>query len=140
MTCHAKKEDCGGTCNVGSLGHYPQDAMTFAKWKLDFIKMDWCSASVAHLSCEKQYGEMAAALNATGRPITFYMSCGGNGAKSTLPQVRGCVGAWARGAWCVMRAPCASHIAHRAVPAGTHAIGACSVRVHPLCAATHARV
>ena len=87
MTCHAKKANCNNTCNVGSLGHYEQDAKTFAAWELDFIKMDWCSASVAHLSCEKQYGDMAQALNATGRPITFYMSCGGNGAKSTWASV-----------------------------------------------------
>eukprot|EP01050_Picozoa_sp_SAG11_P002092 SAG11_NODE_101_length_16738_cov_8.254703_17_plen_252_part_00 len=79
MTCHAKKEDCGGACNVGSLGHYAADAKTYANWSMDFMKMDWCSASVAKLKCEDQYREMAAALNATGRAITFYMSCGGGG-------------------------------------------------------------
>ena len=47
--------NCNGTCNVGSLGHYVQDAATFAAWELDFIKMDWCSASVAKLSCKTQY-------------------------------------------------------------------------------------
>ena len=31
-TCHAKKSNCSGQCNVGSLGHYEQDAATFAKW------------------------------------------------------------------------------------------------------------
>lgn len=49
---------------------------------------DWCSASVAHLSCETQYGEMSQALNRTGRPIAFYMSCGGGGrAKSWSKDV-----------------------------------------------------
>lgn len=86
QTCHAKKTDCGGLCNVGSLGHYQQDAQTFANWGLDFIKMDWCSASVKDLSCETQYGDMAAALNATGRPITFYMSCGGGGRNQEWSQ------------------------------------------------------
>ena len=38
-----------------------------------FMKMDWCSASVARLQCEKQYGEMAKALNATGRQIALYL-------------------------------------------------------------------
>lgn len=76
-TCHAKEQDCNGTCNVGSLGYYEHDAQLFASWKLDFVKTDWCSASVVHLSCRTQYGEMAKALNATGRPITLYMSCGG---------------------------------------------------------------
>ena len=32
-TCHAKKANCSGACNVGSLGHYEQDAATFARWK-----------------------------------------------------------------------------------------------------------
>eukprot|EP00038_Savillea_parva_P015184 m.13388 g.13388 ORF g.13388 m.13388 type:complete len:370 (+) comp3036_c0_seq1:103-1212(+) len=79
FTCHAKKESCNNTCNVGSLGYYERDAATFAGWGLDFVKMDWCSASVAHLSCETQYGQMSQALNATGRPIAFYMSCGPEG-------------------------------------------------------------
>ena len=34
FTCHAKKTNCNGTCNVGSLGHYSQDAKTFASWGL----------------------------------------------------------------------------------------------------------
>lgn len=48
---------------------------------LSFMKMDWCSASVAHLHCEEQYGKMAQALNATSREIALYMSCGGGGRK-----------------------------------------------------------
>ncbi len=35
FTCHAKKEDCNGTCNVGSLGHYEQDAETYSKWSME---------------------------------------------------------------------------------------------------------
>jgi len=80
-TCKAKRDNCSGACNVGSLGHYEEDAKTFAGWQLDFVKMDWCSASIAKLSCEKQYGEMSTALNATGRAMAFYMSCGGVGRK-----------------------------------------------------------
>ena len=49
---------------------------------IDFVKMDWCSASVAHLSCEKQYGEMAKALNATGS-CTFDQN-----ARDALAQLR----------------------------------------------------
>ena len=30
FTCHAKKNNCSGACNVGSLGHYARDAATFA--------------------------------------------------------------------------------------------------------------
>lgn len=39
FTCHAKKDSCNDTCNVGSLGHYTDDAATFAGWGLDFVKM-----------------------------------------------------------------------------------------------------
>ena len=31
FTCHAAKDSCNGTCNVGSLGHYEQDAATLAQ-------------------------------------------------------------------------------------------------------------
>ena len=34
-TCHAKKQDCNGTCNVGSLGHYEQDAKTYSTWSME---------------------------------------------------------------------------------------------------------
>ena len=27
---------------VGSLGHYETDAATFARWQVDYVKMDWC--------------------------------------------------------------------------------------------------
>jgi alpha-galactosidase len=27
----------------GSLGHYAQDFRTFASWKVDYVKVDWCS-------------------------------------------------------------------------------------------------
>jgi alpha-galactosidase len=88
-TCHYKKHDCNGQCDIGSLGHYEQDARTFAKWKLDFVKMDWCGiSSEQKLNCETQYGQMAKAINATGRPMYFYMSCGPGGRKKTwAPKV-----------------------------------------------------
>ena len=84
-TCHAKKENCSGTCNVGSLGHYEQDAATFARWQLDYVKMDWCSASVRALDCRTQYALMARALNRTGRPMALYMSCGGHDSTEAWP-------------------------------------------------------
>ena len=37
FTCKAKKVNCNGTCNVGSLGHYSQDAQTFARWGLGIV-------------------------------------------------------------------------------------------------------
>ncbi len=74
-------EDAGlQTCAKypGSLGHYRQDARTFAGWGVDYLKFDWCNvpfkrfpgltpAQVAH----RLYRRMHQALLATGRPIVF---------------------------------------------------------------------
>ncbi len=57
----------------GSYGHETQDAETYAKWGVDYLKYDWCSAwQVYHLSQEPQvYKKMHDALVKTGRPIVF---------------------------------------------------------------------
>lgn len=58
----------------GSYGHYEQDAMTFASWGVDLLKMDWCNTLLPNgtqLDPFVQYPQMSAALNATGRPIYF---------------------------------------------------------------------
>jgi len=56
-----------------SYGHEKQDAETFARWGIDFLKYDWCSGDEVY-----QPGEMRAAykkmhddLAATGRPILY---------------------------------------------------------------------
>ena len=49
--------DCGGACNVGSLGHYEQDAATYARWGMDFMKMDWCSSGLQNSGPEKMGSE-----------------------------------------------------------------------------------
>ena len=64
---------CKACCRTGTLSHRGSRCCMCA------AHLDWCSASVAHLSCETQYGQMSQALNATGRPIAFYMSCGPEG-------------------------------------------------------------
>ena len=33
---------CHGGWSPGSFGHYEQDAHTFAAWRVDYVKMDWC--------------------------------------------------------------------------------------------------
>jgi len=55
------------TCrgDIGSYGHFEQDAKTFASWDLDYIKMDWCGENLE----EKNHLEFGKALNQTGRPI-----------------------------------------------------------------------
>lgn len=54
----------------GSLGHYQQDANTFATWGIDFLKFDTCgSAEGTDLSAD--YQQMGKDLLATGRPIVY---------------------------------------------------------------------
>ncbi len=62
---------CGGY--TGSYGHVQQDADTYAKWGIDYLKYDWCSArEVYPLSAEPRvYKQMHDALVKTGRPIVF---------------------------------------------------------------------
>src|SRR6185312_11531507 len=68
-------EDAGaGTCAgyPGSYGHDRQDADTFARWGIDYLKLDWCSTQ--GLSPAAEYARMRNALAATGRPIVFSLS------------------------------------------------------------------
>lgn len=65
---------CGNIYNdypgrVGSLGHEELDARTFAAWRIDYLKYDWCLANEDGLSGETAFATMSAALRATGRPI-----------------------------------------------------------------------
>jgi alpha-galactosidase len=56
----------------GSYGHYEQDAMTFATWKIDFLKLDFCNLVQDQQEHPwKYYQEMSNALNKTGLPILF---------------------------------------------------------------------
>jgi alpha-galactosidase len=53
----------------GSLHHEKQDAKTFAKWGVDYLKLDNCGNQ--DISYIKRYAGMAKALLATGRPIVY---------------------------------------------------------------------
>lgn len=67
----------------GSYGHEQQDAETYAKWGIDYLKYDLCSYNgimnkEAPNNLQKQnaimiaaYAKMHRALEATGRPIVF---------------------------------------------------------------------
>src|SRR5689334_13627693 len=62
---------CGGY--EGSFGHEKADAEMYAKWGIDYLKYDWCSASAIYKDTDMQpvYQVMGDALRAAGRPILF---------------------------------------------------------------------
>ena len=62
----------------GTYGHWVQDATTLAGWGVDFIKMDHCGAKNG--TDVELYGNMSAALNATGRPVFFSLCSWGEAA------------------------------------------------------------
>ena len=56
-----------------SYGHEKQDAETFARWGMDFVKYDWCSGDEVYRPDQMQdaYKKMHDNLAATGRPILY---------------------------------------------------------------------
>jgi alpha-galactosidase len=58
---------CGG--KMGSRGYEFQDALTYAKWGVDYLKYDWCNTK--GINAQSAYETMATALKKTGRPIVF---------------------------------------------------------------------
>jgi alpha-galactosidase len=64
-------ETCEG--HSGSLGNEKRDAETYAKWGVDYLKYDWCSASFVYQDSDMRavYQTMGAALQETGRPIIY---------------------------------------------------------------------
>ena len=55
----------------GSLGHEEQDAETYAKWGIDYLKYDWCKSSGSLEEMKAAYTKMRDALKKTGRPIVL---------------------------------------------------------------------
>src|SRR5258705_3374924 len=57
----------------GSYGHEEQDARTFAKWGIDYLKYDWCGARTLYTDEEMPaiYQMMGDALSNSGRPIVY---------------------------------------------------------------------
>jgi alpha-galactosidase len=63
---------CGGY--AGSFGHEEQDAATYARWGIDYLKYDWCSYQAKESSLpefQKPYRVMRGALDKVDRDITF---------------------------------------------------------------------
>ncbi|AEN74501.1 Alpha-galactosidase [Rhodothermus marinus SG0.5JP17-172] len=58
---------CAG--RPGSRGHEYQDALTYARWGVDYLKYDWCHTE--NLNPIGAYTTMRDALYAAGRPIVF---------------------------------------------------------------------
>nr|XP_036862753.1 alpha-N-acetylgalactosaminidase isoform X2 [Manis javanica] len=78
-------EDMGNFTCMGypgiTLDKVVQDAQTFADWKVDMLKLDGCFSTSEERA--KGYPSMAAALNATGRPIA--LSCSWPAYEGGLP-------------------------------------------------------
>jgi alpha-galactosidase len=70
----AGDKTCGG--RPGSRGHEYQDALTYAKWGIDYLKYDWCNTD--DLKAQGAYTTMRDALRAAGRPIVFSLCEWGN--------------------------------------------------------------
>lgn len=74
----------------GSLGHEEQDAQTYARWGIDYLKYDLCglrepmkaapSPEAAHKIMIDAYTKMRDALRSTGRPIVYSLCQYGNDA------------------------------------------------------------
>jgi len=58
---------CGG--RPGSRGYEFQDALTYARWGIDYLKYDWCATD--GLEAEGAYQTMGRALVSAGRPVVF---------------------------------------------------------------------
>jgi len=73
----------------GSLGHERQDAETYARWGIDYLKYDLCglrtemkrapTPEAAHQMMIDAYVKMRDALRATGRPIVYSLCEYGEG-------------------------------------------------------------
>lgn len=60
----------------GSRGYEYQDALTYAKWGVDYLKYDWCNTE--GLNARGAYLTMRDALYEAGRPIVFSICEWGN--------------------------------------------------------------
>lgn len=60
---------CGGV--TGSYGFEELDAQTFADWRIDYFKYDYCNAPPDVVTAFVRYKKMGDALKATGRPILY---------------------------------------------------------------------
>ena len=78
---HARNLKLGIYSDIGKMtcqglpgleGNYILDALTFAKWEIDAIKVDGCYANVSEMG--SSYASFGVALNKTGRAILYACS------------------------------------------------------------------
>ncbi len=60
---------CGGL--TASFNFEEQDAKTFARWGIDYLKYDYCNAPEDVSTAKLRYAKMAQALRKSGREIVF---------------------------------------------------------------------
>lgn len=70
----AGSQTCGG--KPGSRGYEFQDAQTYAKWGVDYLKYDWCNTE--GLKAEGAYKTITAAIRKAGRPMVLSICEWGN--------------------------------------------------------------
>jgi alpha-galactosidase len=63
----AGRRTCAG--RPASRGHEYQDAISYARWGVDYLKLDWCNAEGQN--AKESYTLMRDALYKAGRPIVF---------------------------------------------------------------------
>jgi alpha-galactosidase len=70
----AGNKTCGG--RPAGRGHEYQDALSYARWGVDYLKYDWCNTG--KMNAEEAYITMRDALYSAGRPIVFSLCEWGN--------------------------------------------------------------
>ncbi|HEU0198708.1 MAG TPA: glycoside hydrolase family 27 protein [Nevskiaceae bacterium] len=80
----AGSETCGGFAGSGwqkggSDAHFKQDMRLFARWGVDYVKLDGCNVEVPKggsvlAAYRKAYADASAAIAASGRPMVFLES------------------------------------------------------------------
>ncbi len=70
----AGDKTCAG--RPAGRGHEYQDALTYARWGVDYLKYDWCNTG--KMNAEESYTTMRDALYSAGRPIVFSLCEWGN--------------------------------------------------------------
>jgi alpha-galactosidase len=66
----------------GSLGHEDEDAATYAQWKVDYVKVDWCEEGYDWYNggdevARARFTTMGEALRKAGRPMVYSISAPG---------------------------------------------------------------
>ena len=79
---YALYTDAGTTTCTGSMpgtmGHEVEDMASFAEWRADYLKIDWCHTEKGQ-NVEKTYTKLGEAQLAAGRPIVHALCSWGRG-------------------------------------------------------------